>query len=269
MEPNQEPDKSFEEELAELKAAQRQVQKRGLVIGVVSLVSAVSAFALMGIFWEELFRPKVDMEKAKEYSFEISNDPVCREMIKNMDARAEGWKAERRSLRDLMKSEKISEIREGREKIAAFIKAYRTERKRLPHIITKEPDTPADLSKFLNNIVLYLRYMDGSLEGRIEDLVRVETEAEAVPGPERTKIEEAEAQRADVYRKSWVAVTENQDHWRVFRQGAIPCGQRKEAVPEIDLTLKPLHKKTANKKTAGKKMADKKKKAPEGSKKGK
>ena len=247
----------IEAQITSLRRTERNNRLKWAMIGITSAAVSVGLFS---IFWNNqayFFRPKPDMEEVERISYQKSDDPACRSLISAIDKTEEGWKTERLSLKTLFESDDTTAILAGLKTIREHLKSVTYERRRVQIIITKDPNVVSDIARYLKHLQRYLRDMDRSLTARLialkpalaESQPKFELPVDKRPdsvfvegfGKLRVKKIKKDTREPEVaYNFAWSKVTGDHEKWRVFRQGAIPCGQRHgdlPAVPEEDASL--------------------------------
>jgi hypothetical protein len=247
----------LQQTIAAIQAQRRRSQMKWAAVGVLVVAVTVTLYFLGFRYREELFRPKPNMEEIEAAAFSISNDPACREMIKNVDDLQVRWKERRKGLRDLLVEGDAAAVEAGRLEVQHFLEAYKLERRRLPIIIVHDSEVPGDILRYLKHITHYLNRMDELLGARLQALKAPAEDAaegdakqqEAQEGDtgearkgKKDKKAKVEQSPEELYSKAWSAITEDHEKWRVFRQGPLPCGKREGEVPplpeEIPVTRK-------------------------------
>ena len=258
---NAKGDPEFDEHLESLRKTEFRNRLKWMVVGVSLAAIGVGLFAVFWNYKVFFFRPKPDMTEVKRISYQKSDDPACRALIGAVDEVKTTWKEERLSLKDLYTSTDPQAIRVGLETIRSHLKTFKYERRRVQIIITKDPNVVSDIARFIKHISRYLREMERSLTAH---LISIDPEAaDTQPKyekpvdnrPDRLFIEgyghlkikknRNKAEKLapkEIYARGWSKVTDDHEKWRVFRQGAIPCGRRigdAPPVPEEDAPLIP------------------------------
>ena len=220
-----------DQELAEVIASVRETEFRNRAKWTAVFVSMVAvSIGLFALFWNYstfFFRPKPDMTEVKRVSFEKSNDPACRGLIEAIDATAADWREHRLALKELASSDDPDAIQNGRKILQAHLATYQHERRRAAIIITKDPNVTGDIVRYIKHITAFLKDMDRALNTIVIDMAR------EAAGTAREDAKEAEKSPQERYTRGWSKVNEDQEKWRVFRQGAIPCGRRLGEVPPL------------------------------------
>jgi len=222
-------------ELAEVIASVRETEYRSRMKWTAVFVSMVAvSIGLFALFWNYstfFFRPKPDMTEVKRVSFEKSNDPACRGLIEAIDGTAAEWREQRLTLKDLASNTDPDAIQNGRKVLQAHIATYQYERRRAAIIITKDPNVTGDIVRYIKHITSFLKDMDRALN---EIVIGKAKEAAARNAGEGGEIKPFDTKAlAERYARGWSKVNEDQEKWRVFRQGAIPCGRRVGDVPNV------------------------------------
>lgn len=248
---NQNPD-DLQQTINEIQQQRRQSQMKWAAVGVLIIAVTATLYFLGFRYREELFRPKPDMQEIEAAAFSISNDPACREMIKNVDDLQVRWKERRKDLRGLLAQEDAAAVEAGRLEVQHFLEAYKLERRRLPIIIVHDSEVPGDILRYLKHITHYLKRLDELLASHLQTLKT----PPAAPGegsprgqePKQEASKKDEPQEGkkgkkgagkkelspeELYDQALSAVTEDHEKWRVFRQGPLPCGKREGEVPPL------------------------------------
>ncbi|MEL6179990.1 MAG: hypothetical protein AAFS10_13610, partial [Myxococcota bacterium] len=205
------------------------------IVFVAMVSTGIGLFALFWTYSTFFFRPKPDMKEVQRVSFEKSNDPACRGLIEAIDNTAADWRDKRLNLRELATSDDPNAIQKGRQTLQAHIATYQYERRRASIIITKDPNVTGDIVRYIKHINSFLKDMDRALS----EIVIAKADAAANPEDKpqeqpKTKTDDPQAKTpVERYTRGWSKVNEDQEKWRVFRQGAIPCGRRLGEVPPV------------------------------------
>lgn len=246
-------------EFDELREVQRRTRlKWALIAGGLLAVSALLfvAFAEYRVFF---FRPKPDMKEVERVALAKTNDPACRALVDHIDQQQSNWTSRRVDLRKIDQSSSLSDVRAAREEIHAMVVVYDLEERRLETIVVRDPNVRGDMNAYLKQVLRFLKRMDALLTARATALEAPPPAADAgksdaggstleVPGLGQIKLAKPDAGPAAAsedawvakYQRAWSVITEDQDKWRVFRQGPIPCGRREGKVPPIPAKARDL-----------------------------
>lgn len=248
--------------IEELRQTERRGRTRATIIFVTLMALGAAAIALGITFREELFRPRPDMEAIEQVAEHWSNDPACRELITQVDTQQQRWRAERQRIKGIWEATDPAAIDAGRQELRGILDAYALEERRLEIAIFQDRDTQTaegkwirtdirkDIRQYFKHVIFYLKKMDSLLAARQEERVAAaQPPAEAgdagmleVPGlgsvpvvPPRKGQEAAKPPEAPAatWERAWSMVTEDQEKWRIFRQGPLPCGHREGDVPAL------------------------------------
>ena len=235
-------EEEFRKDVETVLAAERRNRIRWAIIGLLMLLGSVGLFVLFAEYRVFFFRPKPDMKEVERVAFKKTNDPVCRELLAKVDAIKDSWRSEQLSMKDLYEKGSAAEVAKGRARLQQMIGAYEIEKQRRVLMIPKEDRVHAELSAYFKHVLFYLRQMDDLLAQKqgpppaepVADAGGGDADADADSDADAGVKKEAPA--GERYIRAWRLVTEDHDKWRVYRQGPVPCGQRRGPTPAFNPT---------------------------------
>ena len=220
-------DGEFEEAVGHLYAVERARKKRTAAIGIAVLIVVAGLFWWMAQHTDELFRPNIDAEAGEQELLEDTGDPVCRQLIADIDEAAEDFAEREFAFEDEIWGDDEERIDQLKETATAFRSRVDRIRNTVDDAVFREedapdlPPVPEQVEEWFDNMDNEFRILEDMGERRLRMLRDEELE-------ERGGMwDDPEELRDTVL----MTIDENFEEFRVWvSRGGHPCGAPPEGV---------------------------------------
>lgn len=233
----------IEELLDHFESGEKKRRAISMVAGVIIFVIGLSAVFSTVLFRTELFAPRYDIDAKEQETFEMTNDPACRQMIADVTTLGSEWLRSENDIEDALLSRDVNQLHEAEAVLGKFSARLEGIQTRSQKANLRFDHSRPELDRwfdFVQRELSVLRTVAAEtrdeLEPREQKYDDAAVEGEEGDAPEReAEPVRSSRERGELRDKALIAIRDSFDSFRVWHTASQhPCGPADQQIKSED-----------------------------------